>query len=59
MTPSAIFKHAHLILSIKMETFTQGEHVREQDIGYESKTRRVLRDGSDTDLDLEAKGAPL
>jgi hypothetical protein len=44
---------------LKMETFTQAEH--DGDIAYETKSSRVLRDGSDTDveLDIESKGSPI
>lgn len=40
-----------------METFTQEDALNSQDIGYETKPGG--REGSETDIDIEAKGHPL
>ncbi|KAF8068974.1 hypothetical protein FPV67DRAFT_1448810 [Lyophyllum atratum] len=53
------FKHLPKTgVHVQMETFTQGEPGHEQDIESKAGTRS-LRQGSETDIDLEAKSRPL
>jgi len=44
---------------VQMETFTQAELGHERGLDYETKSRRTLRDGSETDGDIESKGSPI